>query len=317
MMIALRCHAPWRSSSMGSTRRGDQSLLQYCADHREARRELEKHKIAIPDSISGWLLLRRSSLTYEQRQMVQTHCTSLEESKVEESLYYLFGQDYKGRSECAMGSKCHSCETSSTLASTTSSLQRWGDLWAWWHGCLWRGLCQWVVKTRRRPTMRTLLKATMMPHGMDKLLRRLRMAITRTMKTLVTSTVPWRKPMLPTLTLDVNLQTFVQLVDTILWLLWRRMHHRAVLDNNIQFLLVMAKARWSQEEKENQKGQVQRAEEKVPIHLERAHLPQGLQPTLGDLPTVSSVAKLDILQLNAQADHQSRKEHLPALPQRG
>ena len=49
--------------------------------------------------------------------------------------------------------------------------------------------------------------------------------------------------MLPTLTLDVNLQTFVQLVDTILWLPWRRMHHRAVLDNNAQFLLVMAKAR--------------------------------------------------------------------------
>ena len=87
----------------GSTRRGDQSLLQYCTDHREARRELEKHKMAIPDSISGWLLLRRSSLTYEQRQMVQTHCTSLEENKVEESLYYLFGQDYKGRSDVRWG----------------------------------------------------------------------------------------------------------------------------------------------------------------------------------------------------------------------
>jgi len=47
----------------GATRRGDQNLMQYCADHREARRELEKHQIAIPDSISGWLLLRRSSLT--------------------------------------------------------------------------------------------------------------------------------------------------------------------------------------------------------------------------------------------------------------
>lgn len=72
----------------GSTRRGDQSLMQYCADHREARRNLEKHKITLPYTASGWLLLRRSSLTYEQRQMVQTQCASLEEVKVEEAMYY-------------------------------------------------------------------------------------------------------------------------------------------------------------------------------------------------------------------------------------
>lgn len=35
--------------------------------------------------------------------MVQTHCTNLEEKKVEESLYYLFGQDYKGRSDVRWG----------------------------------------------------------------------------------------------------------------------------------------------------------------------------------------------------------------------
>eukprot|EP00435_Cladocopium_sp_Y103_P043761 s915_g12.t1 len=83
----------------GAVRRGDQTLMQYCADHRETRRELEKHKITLPDSVSGWLLLRRSSLTHEQRQMVQTHCTSLEETKIEESMYYLFGQDYRGRND--------------------------------------------------------------------------------------------------------------------------------------------------------------------------------------------------------------------------
>ena len=87
----------------GATRRGDQTLMQYCADHREARRELERHKISLPDAVSGWLLLRRSSLTYEQRQMVQTHCSSLDEIKVEESLYYLFGQDYRGRSDVRWG----------------------------------------------------------------------------------------------------------------------------------------------------------------------------------------------------------------------
>ena len=79
----------------GETRRGDPTLLQYCADHRAARRELERHKINLPDAVSGWLLLRRSSLTYEQRQMVQTHCSSLDEIKVEESLYYMFGQYYR------------------------------------------------------------------------------------------------------------------------------------------------------------------------------------------------------------------------------
>ena len=94
----------------GSTRRGDQSLMQYCADHREARRELEKHKISLPDSVSGWLMLRRSSLTYEQRQMVQTQCTSLEENKVEEAMYYLFGQDFRGRSDVRWGANAQAAK---------------------------------------------------------------------------------------------------------------------------------------------------------------------------------------------------------------
>ena len=94
----------------GSTRRGDQSLMQYCADHREARRELEKHKITLPDTVSGWLMLRRSSLTYEQRQMVQTQCSSLEEVKVEEAMYYLFGQDYRGRSDVRWGANAQAAK---------------------------------------------------------------------------------------------------------------------------------------------------------------------------------------------------------------
>jgi hypothetical protein len=122
-----------------------------------------------------------------------------------------------------MGSKSHSSETSSTLPRRHQAYS--------------------AEETYELDDMDAFEEDYANEYGMDKLLRRLRMAITRTMKTLVISTVPWRKPMLPTLTLDVNLQTFVQLVDTILWLLWRRMHHQAVLDNNTQFLLVMAKAR--------------------------------------------------------------------------
>lgn len=106
---------PWAPEKMekflhGSTRRGDQSLMQYCADHREARRELEKHKITLPYTASGWLLLRRPSLTYEQRQMVQTQCASLEEVKVEEAMYYLFGQDYQGRSDVRWGANAQAAK---------------------------------------------------------------------------------------------------------------------------------------------------------------------------------------------------------------
>ena len=60
--------------------------------------------IILPDTVSGWLVLRRSSLTYEQRQMVQTQCASLEEIKVEEAMhYYLCGQDYRGRNDVRWG----------------------------------------------------------------------------------------------------------------------------------------------------------------------------------------------------------------------
>ena len=63
--------------------------------------------------------------------------------------------------------------------------------------------------------------------------------------------------------------------------------------------------------KENQKCQVQRAEEKVPIHLERAHLPQGLQPTLGSA-NCFICGKAGHLAAQCPSGSQSRKEHLPA-----
>ena len=78
-------------------RRGDQTLMAYCADHREALRQLEKHGITIPDNVVGWLLLRRSGLTLEQKQLIQSREPSLAADKIEENMYFLLGQDYKGR----------------------------------------------------------------------------------------------------------------------------------------------------------------------------------------------------------------------------
>eukprot|EP00913_Durusdinium_trenchii_P032288 g30233.t1 len=80
------------------TRRGDQTLLQYCSEHREQLREIEKFGIKMPDSVSGWMLLRRSQLTLEQRQLVQSQVgAEMKTAKIEEAMYYLFGQDYRSR----------------------------------------------------------------------------------------------------------------------------------------------------------------------------------------------------------------------------
>ena len=58
-------------------------------------REVEKHGIKIPENVSGWLLLRRSGLTTEQKQLIQSRCGDLKDYEVEQALYYLLGQDYK------------------------------------------------------------------------------------------------------------------------------------------------------------------------------------------------------------------------------
>ena len=82
------------------TRRSDQTLLSYCSDHREQLREIERHNIHIPDSVSGWMLLRRSNLTQEQKHLIQSQVgPEMKMAKVEEVMYYLLGQDFKSRSE--------------------------------------------------------------------------------------------------------------------------------------------------------------------------------------------------------------------------
>ena len=85
-------------------RRPGQTLMSYCSEHREFQREVEKHGIKIPSEITGWLLLRRSGLSQEQRQLVMSQTGStLAEEKVEEALYYLYGQDYRGKNSNTTG----------------------------------------------------------------------------------------------------------------------------------------------------------------------------------------------------------------------
>ena len=81
----------------GVSRRDGQTLINYVADHREYLMEVEKHGVKIPDKVSGWLLLRRAGLTMEQKQLVQGRAKDMDLNGVTEALYFLFGQDYKGK----------------------------------------------------------------------------------------------------------------------------------------------------------------------------------------------------------------------------
>ena len=78
------------------TRQPTQTLLSYTTEHREHLREIEKFGVKIPTAVSGWLMLRRAGLTVEQRQLVQTHVgATMDELKIEEAMFLLFGQDYR------------------------------------------------------------------------------------------------------------------------------------------------------------------------------------------------------------------------------
>ena len=78
-------------------RRESQTLINYVADHREALQELEKHGVKIPEKVSGWLLLRRSGSSAEQKQLIQGRAQEFNPTAVTEALYFMFGQDYRGR----------------------------------------------------------------------------------------------------------------------------------------------------------------------------------------------------------------------------
>ena len=82
----------------GTSRREGQTLLNYVAEHREAMAELEKHGISLPDKVAGWVLLRRAGLSTEQKQLIQGRAPDFAQKAVPEAMYFLLGQDYKGKS---------------------------------------------------------------------------------------------------------------------------------------------------------------------------------------------------------------------------
>ena len=74
----------------GTLRRDGQTLLNYVASHREALTEIEKQGIKLPDTVAGWVLLRRAGLTSEQKQLVQGRAPDLSQRGVTEAMYFLF-----------------------------------------------------------------------------------------------------------------------------------------------------------------------------------------------------------------------------------
>ena len=77
-------------------RRQGQSLLEYVTEFHQALRDVQRLKIDLPEQITGWLLLRRAALSREQQHLVQTQIgTTLTLPNVEESLFLVFGQDYR------------------------------------------------------------------------------------------------------------------------------------------------------------------------------------------------------------------------------
>ena len=77
-------------------RRPDQTLLQYTGEARDAVRELEKHGIALPSEVHGYILLKKSGLSPEQKQLILSQVgAKLTPDKIEESMFFLLGQDHK------------------------------------------------------------------------------------------------------------------------------------------------------------------------------------------------------------------------------
>ena len=57
-------------------RRQHQTLLEYTAEFHQVLRQVTKHKVDLPDKVTGWMMLKRAGLTREQEQMVQTQIGS-------------------------------------------------------------------------------------------------------------------------------------------------------------------------------------------------------------------------------------------------
>ena len=77
-------------------RKRDQSILEYVTEFHQSLRQISKHKIELPEEITGWMMVKRAGLTKEQEQLIQTHVgSSLTLPSVEQALYLIFGQDHR------------------------------------------------------------------------------------------------------------------------------------------------------------------------------------------------------------------------------
>ena len=77
-------------------RKPNQSLLDYVTDFHQALRDVQRLKVDLPEEITGWLMLRRAALTKDQQHLVQSQVgKTLTLGNVEQSLFLVFGQDFK------------------------------------------------------------------------------------------------------------------------------------------------------------------------------------------------------------------------------
>ena len=78
------------------SRKPGQTLLNFVTDHDDRLKQIEKHGVKLPSQIQGWFLLAKAALTREQRQMIMTQAASLDRAKIQQAMFAILGQDYKG-----------------------------------------------------------------------------------------------------------------------------------------------------------------------------------------------------------------------------
>ena len=69
--------------------------MSYVIEHDEKLRKVQEHGIQIPDEVQGWLLLKKSNVTKEQKQMIITQAPKMEKLRIQEALYLILGQDHR------------------------------------------------------------------------------------------------------------------------------------------------------------------------------------------------------------------------------
>ena len=77
------------------SRKPGETLLSYVTEHDEKLRKVQEHGIQIPDEVQGWLLLKKSNVTKEQKQMIITQAPKMEKLRIQEALYLILGQDHR------------------------------------------------------------------------------------------------------------------------------------------------------------------------------------------------------------------------------